>query len=73
MTQHNTPTPTQRRIAELAAAMAEANPDAAEELAKHLAAEAAVRKRPRGFGFRIGINEVTGQVEMIVSKPNGNG
>lgn len=58
------PTATQQRIARLAAGMAEANPDAAEELARHLAHQAAQRKRVRGFCVAVRFNEVTGQIEI---------
>lgn len=58
------PTPTQARIAQLAEAMADANPDAAEELARHLAHQAAERKRVRGFGVAIRWNLITQQIEI---------
>jgi hypothetical protein len=60
------PTETQRRIRELAAQMAAANPDAAEELAKALAAEALAQKRPPCLGLGIRFNLVTQKVEVIV-------
>lgn len=58
-------TPTQRAIAALAAEMAANNPDAAAELAKHLAhhaAEANAKRRTFGIGLRF--NAVTGRMEM---------
>lgn len=58
------PTATQQRIARLAAAMADANPDAAEELARHLAHQAAQRKRVRGFCVIVRLNQITGRVEI---------
>jgi hypothetical protein len=60
------PTETQRRIRELAAQMAAANPDAAEELAKALAAEALAQKRPPCLGLGIRFNLITQKVEVIV-------
>jgi len=60
----NQPTPAQRRLAALAAALAATNPDAAEYLATVLAAEAERRKRVRGFGIEIHWNEVTGRAEV---------
>lgn len=65
MTHPTQPTPTQRGIAALASAMAAANPDAAEELARHLAHEAAQAKRPRGFGVIIRFNSVTERIEIL--------
>lgn len=60
------PTDLQRRIRELAAQLAAANPDAAEELAKALAAEAQAQKRPPCLGLGIRFNLVTQKVEVIV-------
>jgi hypothetical protein len=56
---------TQLQIAALAEAMADANPDAAEELGKHLTHQAAQRKRLRGFGVLVRYNEVTRRIELI--------
>ena len=64
MTQPAPPTPAQRRLARLAHAMAAANPDAAAELARHLAHAAELARQPQGFGIEIRFNAVTEQVEM---------
>lgn len=61
----NALTPSQARIAALAAILAERNPDAAAELARRLAWEASERKKPPGLGIVIRFNEVTGELEMI--------
>lgn len=60
------PTDLQRRIRELAAQLAAANPDAAEELAKALTAEAQAQKRPPCLGLAVRFNLVTQKVEVIV-------
>ena len=64
-------TDTQRRLALLAAALADANPDAAGELGRLLVAEEERRKRVRGFGIEARWNAVTGKAE--VRGPNGRG
>lgn len=53
----------QARLAALAAAMADANVDAAEYLAQALAEEARQRKAVRGFGIEIRWNGVTQRAE----------
>ena len=58
-------TPRERELAELARRLASADPDAAQALARYLAAEAAEQKRWRGCGIVIRPNWVTGQVELI--------
>lgn len=65
MTPPATLTDHQRRLADLAAQLADANPDAAEELGKHLTHQAGERKRVRGFGVVVRVNEVTGRIELI--------
>jgi hypothetical protein len=57
----------QRILAAMAAHLAEANPDAAAELARHLAHEAARRKRVRfdgGAGLVIRYNAITNTMEI---------
>jgi hypothetical protein len=68
MTPPDTLTPAQRRLADLAAALASANPDAAEALGAMLVHEAAQRKRVRGFGIVVRWNEVTGRVELLTGE-----
>jgi hypothetical protein len=63
-------TANQSQIAAMAAAMAANNPDAAEELAKHLAYEANRQKTPQGFGIEIRWNEITEKAELRASKGN---
>lgn len=58
-------TDTERRLMELAQALAAANPDAAAVLGRHLSRAAAEQKRWRGCGIVIRINRVEGRVEMI--------
>lgn len=62
------PTPAQRRIAALAAQLADANPDAAAELARHLAHQAQQRRRWQGLGIMLKYNYVTEQIDMIVGE-----
>lgn len=57
-------TDTQRRLAALAAALADANADAAGELGRLLVAAEAERKRVRGFGIEIRWNSVTQKAEV---------
>ena len=60
----STQTPAQQRLARIAADLAAANPDAAAELARHMAHHAAQAKRWRGFGIMLCWNEVTGRIEL---------
>lgn len=60
----NQPAATQARIAELARLLADANPDAAEELARHLAYQAGQRKQARGFGIVLRLNRITERIEV---------
>lgn len=60
----STQTPAQQRIAQLAAQLADANPDAAAELARHLSHQAAQARRWRGFGIMVRWNAVTERVEL---------
>lgn len=50
---------------ELAKALAAANPDAAAVLGRHLSREAKERKRWRGCGIVLRLNEIEGKVELI--------
>lgn len=61
-------TDTERRLMELARALAAANPDAAANLAKHLGYYASEQKSWRGCGIVLRLNEVEGRVEMIVGE-----
>jgi hypothetical protein len=64
-------TPTQRRIIELAKAMAANNPHAAEELAKHLAHYSGEQLRPRfaqGAGIVIRYNHITDRIDLRSSE-----
>ena len=64
-------TPTQRRIMELAQAMAANNPHAAEELANHLAHYSGEQLRPRfvqGAGITIRPNPITGRIDIRSSE-----
>lgn len=62
-------TEAERRLMELAQALAAANPDAAAVLGRHLSQAATEQKRarwaPEGCGIVIRINRVEGKVEMI--------
>lgn len=58
-------TDAERRLMELAKALAAANPDAAANLAKHLGYYANEQKRWRGCGIVLRLNMVEGRVEMI--------
>lgn len=58
-------TDTERRLMELAKALATANPDAAAVLGRHLSREAAEQKRWRGCGIVLRLNEIEGRVELI--------
>jgi hypothetical protein len=60
----NQPTDQQRRIAQLAAALADSNLDAAEALGRLLVAEAERRKQQQGFGIEIRWNSVTERAEL---------
>lgn len=57
-------TDTQRRLAILAAALADANADAAGELGRLLVAAEAERKKVAGFGIEIRWNSVTQKAEV---------
>lgn len=59
-------TPTQKAIAALADEMVANNPDAADELAKHLASKAGQAKRLRTFGIGIRFNAVKGSLELQI-------
>lgn len=58
-------TEAERRLMELAKALAAANPDAAAVLGRHLSREATEQKRWQGCGIVIRINKVEGRVELI--------
>ena len=64
MTRPNQPTDQQRRLATLAAALASANPDAAEALGRLLVAEAERAKQPQGFAIELRWNGVTERLEV---------
>ena len=59
-------TPTQRALAAMADEMVANNPDAAEELAKHLAHKAGQAKQLRTFGIGIRFNAVSNRLELHV-------
>jgi hypothetical protein len=61
-------TPTQRRLADLAARLASANVDAAEYFAEILSHEAKARKRVKGFGLLIRFNSVTQKPEILLGE-----
>lgn len=58
-------TDAERRLLELARALAAVNPDAAAVLGNGLSYYAGEQKRWRGCGVVIRLNEVTGRVELI--------
>lgn len=64
----STQTPAQQRLAALAAELAAANPDAAAELARHMAHHAQQARRWRGFGIMVRWNEVTERVELTIGE-----
>lgn len=55
----------ERRLMELAKALAAANPDAAAVLGRHLSQAAKEQKRWQGCGIIIRVNRVEGKVEML--------